>query len=260
VIAHGSIRLTDLGRIDSSATASGVAGNVNVTAAKTLQMESGSSVRTRSSNSQAGNVSLTAHDIVMTDNRTKRDSVAVAASKDNPDITRVTAQSAAKTGGNIALNAVDRVTVRDSIITARAALQPAAGQQAAKITIDPASITLRNSIIDGRIDEKVNGTGDVPVDIDPRASFIRSADSKILSDTISAPVEVDIAGSLTRLPDAVGDASAKLSEQCGLRVGGQTSSFIATGRGGAPIRPTGYAPDFAFTDTSPRKRAAVHVQ
>ena len=54
----------------------------------------------------------------------------------------------------------------------------------------------------------------------------------------------EIAGGLVQLPGALSNESARLQELCGLRTGGQDSSFVTTGRGGAPLTGAGTLPSF----------------
>jgi hypothetical protein len=60
---------------------------------------------------------------------------------------------------------------------------------------------------------------------------------------ISAGI-IDLAGSLVQLPAALSNDAARLQELCGARLGGQGSSFIMTGRGGAPLVPGGREASF----------------
>jgi len=61
---------------------------------------------------------------------------------------------------------------------------------------------------------------------------------------VSAP-EIDLSGVLTILPGNFLDASVLLRPDCGIRLGGNISSFIVMGRGGLPIAPGGFVPSSA---------------
>jgi hypothetical protein len=167
----------------------------------------------------------------------------------------VTAEALRGNGGNIQIVARERVTLVDSLVTAQAM-----GSDGARITIDPEVVILRNSVING-----LAGGRDVPVEISA-GTFVRSADSRILSDAVTAPVEVDIAGSLSRLPGGLGEAAAVLSEVCGVRgvrvglSGRPVSSFVTTSRGGTPVQPGGFMPSLPVPrgpdgGAGPRRRA-----
>jgi len=77
-------------------------------------------------------------------------------------------------------------------------------------------------------------------------------DSEILSDAVSVPVEIDIAGSLSRLPAGFEASGANLEQACHQRIGGDFSTFVTTGRGGSGPVPGGWEADFRLAAQSRR--------
>ncbi len=144
----------------------------------------------------------------------------------------VSAEAASE--GVVILNAAGTVFAGESRITAMVT-----GSDGGQIAVDPRFVVLRDSTIDGRAH---GGARDVPVDIDARSVFVRSAGSAILSNQANVPVATDISGALQGLPPARPGTPPQLVPQCGLRLGGDVSSFLLTGRGGEPPQPGGWMP------------------
>ena len=69
---------------------------------------------------------------------------------------------------------------------------------------------------------------------------------------VTAP-NVDLSGSLITLPDDVLDVATLLRPDCGVRLGGNISSFIMLGSGGMPIAPGGFVPSSVPAETYDRK-------
>jgi hypothetical protein len=151
-------------------------------------------------------------------------------------------------GGNIQIQAGDRLDMRDSRIAA------SAGQNGGNLAIDPRFVLLNRSALAANA---VNGNGG-NMDI-AAGTYLQSADSTIdvssrfgLAGTVSitAP-EVDVAGALTVLDSSLAGAEARLLDLCGRRAGGVAggrafSSFVVTARGGVPLAPGGFAPTFSI--------------
>lgn len=142
--------------------------------------------------------------------------------------------------GRIFLTALDHLLLRSSQITAQGT-----GKGGGQITIDPPSVILDKSLING-----LSAGIPVQVDIAQDASFITS-ESRILSSAISIPPEIDIAGSLIHLPSATLAGTAKLEPQCGVRFLNQdVSSFLVAGRGGEPPQPGAWLPELSLQPPS----------
>jgi hypothetical protein len=137
---------------------------------------------------------------------------------------------ATRDSGQVKVTAPHHVRLKDSSITAQGETKGSG-----VIDIDPAAVILDHSTINGL----ANGA-DVPVRI--TADVFLTSQSQILSDAAVLPPEVDIAGSLVPLNAGLASDAAKLAEICGLRAGGNVSSFVSTGRGGTPLQPGGFEP------------------
>ena len=75
-------------------------------------------------------------------------------------------------------------------------------------------------------------------------ALLLSPDSEILTESLSAPPELDLAGNLVRLPQALVQAEALLQRTCAALLTQEFSSFVRVGRGGTPLRPDGWTPSF----------------
>ena len=96
------------------------------------------------------------------------------------------------------------------------------------------AVVLDRSLIQGTA-----GGEDVLVKV--ATSGLVQRESVIESDNLLLPPDVDIAGTLARLPGGLEDPQARLIEACGQRVAeGALSSFVSTGRGGTPPTPGGF--------------------
>jgi hypothetical protein len=240
-VGAAGLRLTDGASVRSSSAGTGDAGGILITAGGRSACRAGRSSPPRRL-ANAGTIKVAAgRSIDLTDARPGVPRPSRAVDEPGLDNTRITAEALRGGQGNIKLDAPDRVYLSNSVITAESL--DATG---ARIDIDPVSVVLDNSVINGRA-----AGADVPVTIVAQ-KFVQSADSLILSDLASVPVEVDIAGSLSVLSAGFSDDAARLAEQCGLRVAGDTSSFVVTGRGGAPASPDGWLPSRPLA--APRRR------
>ncbi len=142
------------------------------------------------------------------------------------------AGNAVGTAGNISLNAADLVTVRDSTVTARA---NSPGN--AVIRLDPRFVVLDASTIVGTVTASKK---DVKVDIEGN---LFSSQSRIESNNVAILPPVDLAGALTPLPSAFYSQFQPLPDVCGIKLGGELSSFIITGQEGIAPIPGGWQPD-----------------
>jgi hypothetical protein len=205
----------------------GGAGSVRVEAERLVRVDGGAAVSVRSDTGGAGSVTVLSRG-------------AIEILGGGGAVTRVTAEAVSGNGGDITLRGGERVRVRDALVTAEA--QDAGG---ARISVAAPSFVLDGSVMNGRA-----AADDVPVDIAADA-YVRSPDSAILSDLVTAPVEVDISGSLARLPGGLEDAGAALEQACHERLGVPLSTFVATGRGGTALAPGGWSPSAAIADRQP---------
>jgi filamentous hemagglutinin family protein len=207
----GTVLVAGGGQVAATAAGAGAAaGTAAVTAGRSVRLSGGAQVTT-SSDGPGGDVAVTA----------RRGSLRVQSGS--------VVSAAAGAGGNVKLTAADTVAVTDSRVTARVT-----SDQGGRIDVDPRFVLLSNSVIDGRA---LGGRADVPVTVDPRAVFLQSADSRVLSNRALLPVTTDVAGALAPLAAAAPGRAAELAPACGMRVGGSASSFLVAGAGGAAPEP-----------------------
>jgi filamentous hemagglutinin family protein len=147
-------------------------------------------------------------------------------------------------GGNISLSAPKLTYLRHSTITAQADTTGSGFGNGGNLTIDPSFLVINNS---GLISKSSFGNGgNINILTDyffESASTIDASAPFGLPGTVrvTAP-EVDLSGSLIALPENLLSAETQLRPDCGVRLGGNISSFIVLGRGGLPIEPGGFIP------------------
>jgi large exoprotein involved in heme utilization and adhesion len=163
----------------------------------------------------------------------------------------ISVEAADANGGDVTVNAGDRISVSHSGIITRAA--GAGGniflgsRDATTGAISPTFITLNDAEINANA--IVGNGGNITL---LSREFVTSPGTIITATSEqSSPGEVDVsagiadlAGGLVRLPSALAGDAATLRELCGLSVVGDESSFIVTGRGGTPLTPDGLQPSF----------------
>jgi filamentous hemagglutinin family protein len=221
LVARDQILISDHAAITSQSRDAGRAGSVLVSADGSVVLDAGGAISARAARGNAGDVTVRAGEAIeLLDLRPGITPPAEAVNQPTePANTRITAEAVNGSGGNVTLQARRRVYVLNSLLTARA------GGNGAQITIDPDVVVLNHSVIDGR-------SGGTPVEvIVVSENYLKSTDSQILSTAVTTPVETDIASALARLPAGLLGENARLAAQCGLRLGGRSSSFIVTGRG-----------------------------
>ncbi len=203
----------------------GPAGNIVIQDFDRFTLRGGGSVTTAAENANAGVITIgselgsgdpIAHSIEISDG--------------------VISAAAGIDGADIKLTASHQVRVVRSTITGRA------GNEGAKISIDPQFVILQDSVIDGRA-----GGTPVFVTIDPDAIFLTS-NTQILTTTAALPPELDLAGSLGPGPVLLLGAGVELQPHCAVQFKANASSLTVWGRGGVPIDPRGFLPS---VDLSP---------
>lgn len=212
VSASGSrIVVVDGASVATSSAGAGAAGRVDLRADRTLRVGR-ANVSAEARASAGGDVTLTAGSAVRV----------------GPG--GVVTTRAGTTGGNI------RVVAGDLFYVANASIVGRAGGDGGEITVDPRRVVLAGATVNA-----LSRGRDVRVRI-VTDGLLRSADTVILT---NAPIDLpdtDLAGSLVGLAAAPVVGGARLAAQCGVRLGGDVSSFLLTGRGGAPPTPDGWRP------------------
>ena len=161
--------------------------------------------------------------------------------------------SATRSGGNVDIRANEAVSLVDARVVAAAPLEafesridPGAILTGGNVTVDADTVLLNRGVLLANARE-IGGV----ITVNTAGTFFPSAAPGTVLDasgglspgTVNTPApDTDVAAKLLRLPGALADAAARLQALCGMRAGGDTSSFIATGRGGAPLTPGGFQP------------------
>ena len=108
---------------------------------------------------------------------------------------------------------------------------------------------MAGSYFDGNID--IRAQAYIP-SADPQTAVTASSQFGLVGTVdINAP-DTEIAGALVKLPGDLAAAGARLLPQCGATLPGTASSFVATGRGGAPPVPGAW--QASFTPAVPKTR------
>ncbi len=143
---------------------------------------------------------------------------------------RITNRAVEGDGGNINLFATDSIRIIDSRIIGRA------GVQGGQITIDPKTVLLQNSIINGKSDTSDTETGpglsrDVLVII-VADNFVQSDDSLILTERQQFE-RSDVSGQIVRISAPLTGKQLQLDDACSLANIADVSTLTQSGRGGA---------------------------
>jgi filamentous hemagglutinin family protein len=203
----------------------GRAGEIFLQADKSILLNHNSFVSTSAPNSSGGNITADAGSTI----RVLHSQLTAAAGLD---------------GGNISLSAPQLTYALNSTITAQADTTGSGFGNGGNLTIDPSFLVINNS---GLISKSSFGNGgNINILTDyffESASTIDASAPFGLPGTVrvTAP-EVDLSGSLIALPENLLSAETQLRPDCGVRLGGNVSSFIVLGRGGLPIEPGGFVP------------------
>lgn len=209
----GELSLENRGAILVSSSGSGSAGTITVEARREVTLTGDSSITAAASESSGGEIFIQGGAQIELEN------------------SRITAEAKNK-GGNISLESGDMLHLFDSQITA------AATNDGGNIFIDPQFVLLDHALISANA---INGRGgNIRIISD---YFIASPDSLVTATsergisgevTINA-INVDLTGSLVKMPSSFIRAESLLRELCTVKLR-DFSSFIVEGRGGmAPV-------------------------
>jgi filamentous hemagglutinin family protein len=203
----------------------GRAGEIVVQADNSILLNHNSSINTSAPNSSGGNITVDSGSTI----RILHSQLTAGAGLD---------------GGNISLTAPQLTYALHSTITAQADTTGSGFGNGGNLTIDPSFLVLNNS---GLISKSSFGNGG---NINILTDYFFQSGSTIDASApfglpgtvrVTAP-EVDLSGSLIALPENLLSAETQLRPDCGVRLGGNISSFIVLGRGGLPIEPGGFMP------------------
>ena len=252
-IQANNLNLENQGTIGAFSTSRGDGGNINIIANNAISSSNGS-ISTAAEQTVGGDITLTARDILLTNQTVISAESSGEGNAGNIDITAtdtfwmedssVTTEAKQSDGGNIKINTEYSVNLWDSEITASVGGGP--DTVGGNISIDPEFVTLSNSRIIANAFEGQGGNIQITADV-----FIADLNSVVDASSqlgidgvvdINAPVRV-VAQSYKPLPEKYKSAVALLREPCIARIsGGKYSSFTVEGRGALPIEPGGLLP------------------
>ena len=234
--AGGNITITGLGSpaqsvlidgpgsgIFTDTQGTGAGGSITVKTTDHVTMTSGASITASSTGpGNAGDISINAgQQLDMRDSAIKTEATKAS-------------------GGNIDIQAVDRVRLVNSSISTSV---PNGTGNGGNITIDPNVVALQNSQI---IAQAVQGAGGNITLTTPL--FLRDSTSLVSASsqfgvngtvTIQSPTS-NLSESLGTLPSEPSQAHSLLTQRCAALVNGQTSSFVIAGREQLPADPGGW--------------------
>ncbi len=160
----------------------------------------------------------------------------------------VKTEAAQTSGGNIDIQAIDRIRLVNSSISTSVL---GGGGSGGNITIDPDVVVLQNSQV---IAQAVQGAGGnititTPLFLADSNSLVSASSQLGLNGTVTiqSPTS-NLSGSLGPLTSKPSQAQALLTQRCATLANGQTSSFVVAGREHLPADPGGWlSSPFAFT-------------
>jgi filamentous hemagglutinin family protein len=225
VNATGAVALTgsDSGLFTDS-EASGTGGNITLTSGRSVTISDDASVSASSTGlGNAGDISINAGQQL-----------------DIMGNSSVKTEAAQTSGGNIDIQAIDRVRLVNSTIST-SVLGGAGG--GGNITIDPNVVVLQNSNV---IAQAVQGAGGnititTPLFLADSSSLVSASSQFGLNGTVTiqSPTS-NLSGSLGPLPSEPSQVHTLLTQRCAALANGQTSSFVVAGREQLPTDPGGW--------------------
>lgn len=230
-IRAGTVTMEGASSIQSASTGTGQAGKVQVEATGDMAVREGSYISTSALASSGGDVSIQAGGSVRFEDG------------------RVTAQAGPGGGGNISVSAPALVYLLDGTLTAEAV------GDGGNLSVDTEFFIVNRSSLVSRSSTANGGNITLRSDYFLRSDTVIDASAPFGipgTVSVSAP-DVDLAASLLALPDTLLGLETLLRPDCGVRLGGDISSFILLGRGGLPLEPGGFLPSgtVAYPDEKP---------
>jgi large exoprotein involved in heme utilization and adhesion len=253
-----TIKAGELSLVDALLASRGVkeaigdAGAVNVRVSGLFSSQ-GSSVSSQAVTGNGGNVTISAGNLQVTGSSTisaesigAKDAGGITLTSDSDILMRnstVSTSADQASGGNIKLTAPNLVRIVDSTITS--SVQGQAGSNGGNIDIDPQVVVIQNSNLTANANAGAGGNINIAalgaVLVDPNSLLSATAGPAGVSGSvnISSPIQV-LSGAL--IPMKLAYTQTGLSgDRCAADPKGQFSSFVQTGRDGAPQSPGGLA-------------------
>ena len=177
--------------------------------------------------------------------------MAIAVDTVRLDNGRLTAETAAVNGGNIALEDLDVLLLRNNSLISTTAGTAGAGGNGGNINIDAnAIVSVPGQNNDIRANAFMGSGGTVRIDASGLFGIEVEPQDDVLTNDITASSEQGIQGTvdittpdieprdgLAELPTAFADVSDQIAQTCSGNSDGQDSEFVVTGRGGLPQNP-----------------------
>jgi filamentous hemagglutinin family protein len=202
----------------------GRGGDITINAGQLVQLDKGASISASSTGTgNAGNISINAGQQL-----------------DILGNSSVKTEAAQTSGGNIDIQAIDRVRLVNSSISTSVL---GGGGSGGNITIDPDVVVLQNSRV---IAQAVQGAGGnititTPLFLADSSSLVSASSQVGLNGTVTiqSPTS-NVSGSLGPLASKPSQAQALLTQRCAALASGQASSFVVAGREQLPADPGGW--------------------
>ncbi|MFZ4855839.1 MAG: filamentous hemagglutinin N-terminal domain-containing protein [Desulfuromonadaceae bacterium] len=231
VALAGNLTATEGGGIKADTRGTGSGGSIDISALNVSLSDTGTAINALSADTgNAGNINVTAANLIQLRNAS------------------ITSEALSANGGEISLNALYKINLINSVITAK--VQGDAETVGGRIFIDPQFVVMKNSTIDATAVDGRGGTIRLVADTflaDPQSS-VTAYSQKGISGTvdIQAPVS-NISGLISPLSSDYVSAATLLRERCIARIReGKYSSFVIGGRDGLPLEPGNMLPGFLF--------------
>ncbi len=270
-----SLELAGGGQIETGTRGDGRAGNIDLEIASQTILTGTSAARidnglsffsglfantAQNSAGVGGTVRLATQDLQVLDQaRIEVDSqgrgtagnMAIAANTVRLDNGRLTAETASVNGGNIALENLDVLLLRNGSLISTTAGTDGAGGNGGNIDIESATIVSVSGENNDILANAFSGSGgNVRIDTSGLIGIAAQSQDNLLTNDITASSEQGIQGTvdvatpetdlrsgLAELPVAFTDVSNQITQTCSGNRDGQDSEFVVTGRGGLPQSP-----------------------
>src|SRR6266481_3449223 len=262
IINADTVDIRNTAQIVSQTLGTGDNGVISITA-NTLTMSDAALVNPKSGSGKGGSIDITAGSLDLTNQsvmsatafgQSSGGNITVVAASQIRVINSTIAAEATQDGGNISVEGPMLVYLLDG-----GKISASAGNNGGNISVGPGEfIVLNNGTIDA---DAVQGMGG---QLNVVSNFLFTSpgapDKSIHADSqfgtpgtvVIQATQVDLSGVLLALPTSLLGAESQLREWCGLRLPpGGISSFVALGRGGAPVQPDGPLPSLGPVRPNP---------
>ncbi|WP_176698072.1 two-partner secretion domain-containing protein [Candidatus Nitrospira nitrosa] len=227
-VSSNSIVIQNKGSISGETSGTGSGGNIALTAGQSVTIQNGASITARSTGpADAGSISINAGQ--------QLDVIGTGTSRSS-----ITTESNQAQGGDINIQAIDRVRVVDSEISTSVLGGAGSG---GNITIDPKVVLLQNSDILAQANRGTGGDISIttPVFIADQSSRVDASTPFGLNGrvTIQSPTS-NLSGTVGQLVSKTSPPQVLLQNRCVALAGGEQSTFLLAGRDALPGEPIGW--------------------